>query len=140
MDYLFLTEEEQLDAIAKAIHGREVEHANYELNRVNYEAILASFADLPAEWPAELKRYKDKKGEEVATLATAEEFDLTSKLRHRDHVQLLLRTCCAERDKGVKTYEALVALLPKDETERIALIEKTKADIAAQKAKQAGSR
>ena len=52
--YLSLTQAERDDAIAQALHGREVEHFHYELNRLNYESMLGKMVDLPDEWPAEV--------------------------------------------------------------------------------------
>jgi len=124
MAYLFLTQDQQDDIVAKALRGREHEYANYELNKQNYLAILASpdVVALPVLWPNNLIRYQNIVGEDLAkSLTNPDDFAMVTKLQFRDRVQLLLATTGIEQDKTLQVYNTLLDQLPEGDR-RIAAI------------------
>lgn len=119
MDYLFLTEDDKHDTIAKAMHGRESEHYNYELNKINYEHMLEAYKDLPEEWPENLTQYKTIFGDKLAELVHGEIFELVCRYQFRDKLRVLLKTTIVEQNKTTEVYEALKKQLPEDKTEEV---------------------
>lgn len=55
MEYLFLTQDEIDVELAAAIRSREMEYSNYELNKRNYENLLAK-DDLSSDYRDQLKK------------------------------------------------------------------------------------
>ncbi len=122
LKYKHLSQEDQDDALAQAILSREKEHHNYELNRINYEAMLEEMEDLP-DWPANLVKYRAFAGEALAAALDGPDYDLACKLQFRDRVKLLLATTIAEQAKVEAVYVALEKQLP-DGNRRTAAIKR----------------
>lgn len=114
MQYLYLSQDEQDDMLARALIDREKEHYHYELNRVNYESILTDMAtsDLPAEWPDNIAKFKVLEGEALAAVLKGPDYDLAVKLKFRDRVQLLHATTKAEQSKVEQVHAAIDKALP----------------------------
>lgn len=114
MAYHFLTQQHQDDEAMQAVLGREREHANYELNRQNYLAILASepYVSLPDEWPAELVKYANVFGEELAARLNDPDYTTVVNLQFRDRVRLLLKTTIAEQAKSAAALSASTKRVP----------------------------
>ncbi len=122
LQYKHLSQEDQDDALAQAILSREREHHSYELNRINYEQMLADMADLPG-WPANLVKYRGTTGEQLAQALTGDDFTLVTRLQFRDRVKLLLATTLVEQAKTEAVYVALEKQLPEG-ARRTAAIER----------------
>lgn len=114
MAYLFVNQDAKDDTIAKAMQGREQEHYNYEINRLNYLSVLASpeMEALPAEWPDNLAPYKNIIGEKLISVLKDADLTLVTQLQFRDRINALLGTTIIEQTRGMKVYDALLDQLP----------------------------
>lgn len=115
LPYKFLTQAEQDDAVLAAIMQREREHFHYELNRANYEEILAGpvMTALPDNWPANLERFKGLTGEALAAALTdPTDYEVVSNLKLRDRLRLLLATTKTETATVEHVRVALDTVLP----------------------------
>jgi hypothetical protein len=117
LTYDYLPADDQDDTVAEAVLGRESEHHNYELNRLNYEQILSDLADegLPATWPAELVKYRGVFGEDLAAqlLDDPTSYALVTRLQFRDRIKLLLATTKTEQAKVESITKVLKTRLSK---------------------------
>ena len=109
MDLTLITVDEEDDYLVGALRGRQLEWQSYELNRRNYERVLASPAmkALPEEWPEGLAPYKDITGEALVKAVAEADYVLVTQLQFRDQVRLLLKTTLTEQYKGVCVHAAL---------------------------------
>lgn len=110
----FVTQELIDNDIASAIEAREAEIANYQLNEMNFAAILGSYNHLSLEWPQEIAAFKGKDSATAAAKLSDEAFDLYTQYSHRDQIATLLKTTKAERFKSEKILEALEASITED--------------------------
>lgn len=116
LEYKFLSQDEQDDIVATAIISREKEHHNYELNKVNYDIILANISaddTIPQNWPDHLKQYKGVVGEILADALkeSAADYELVTKLQFKDRLLVLRATTISEQSKVEHVYKALHAQL-----------------------------
>jgi len=136
-NFMTRTEADEHDAVMDAVAGRENELASYDANVAGYEKqITAMNAALPAEWPAELAKYKGKSNEQIFAMGAADaDADLASQLNHRERVRMLLFTEKAERRKSELAYNHAVSQLPADPAKLNAAKTRFEATKAARKAK-----
>lgn len=125
--YHFVTDDDKTEELAKALHGREIECANYELNQQNYAAALEALKDLPEEWPSHLVMYKDYGGEALAKALQGTEYETVAALQFRDQLRVLARTNKIEHNKAKLIHAAMARRLPTDTQARAELIVKTQA-------------
>ena len=125
------------DSIIEAVAGRENELASYDRNVAGYEQQLATLnATLPNDWPAELVKFKGKANEQIAAIGGSDaDLLLASQLNHRDRVKLLLFTEKAERSKSELAYNHALTLVPSNQAEKKAALDRYTAKVTAQKAK-----
>ena len=115
MIYLYHSKDDQDDVIADAIIQREREHHHYEVNRLNYLAMLSAMnADvtIPKQWPANLVQYQNVFGEQLAAQLSGADYLTVTTLQHRDRVRMLLATTISEQNKVEGVYNALTTALP----------------------------
>lgn len=136
-NFLTLNEDDEHDAIMDAVHGRENELRSYDANVEGYEKqLVAMNAELPADWPAELLKFKGKSNEQIHAIGgTMDNMLLASKLNHRERVKMLLFTEQAERRKSEHAYNHCLDCLPKDANKLKAAKDRHAVKRAAQKAK-----
>lgn len=113
IQYQLYTQDEQDEAIAEAMRGREIEHFHYDLNYKNYIDMLPN---LPV-------------GNEKGTPEEQAQF------KYRKHVESLIATEAVARDQTEVVYNALAAKLD-DPTRKAAAFAKVAEKVAAQKAKE----
>lgn len=120
MQYLTITEKDRQAAIAAAIVAREQELFGYDLNIVNYNALLEGLPKDPT--PKEFQR--PKSGEPLETATRRAEYGF------RDEIQARLIAEKVERAKSERVYRVLLEQLP--EGEREALVWAAKKDQPAE--------
>lgn len=108
----FVTQDQQDDDIATAIESREQEVANYDLNVVNFQAMLAGYGHLGEMWPAKIKSFQGQNSHKVAEVLNDADFELFAQYSHRDQIRVLLRTTHAERAKSAAVLGALENAVP----------------------------
>lgn len=113
MEYLSLTEQERDEAIAEAIHSREIEHFHYNLNAANYQELLDGMTAIPDVWPENLRALRGRTRDEIIAMASSpEDADVALQIAEKDRLRKLLASEKHEREK-VKTYHArLVGKFP----------------------------
>jgi len=89
--YDHVTQDYQDDVVARAIVEREKEHHHYELNRLNYESLLAELeADpsVPKEWPENIRHCRGLDREKLAAALKdmPEDYLVAAKLQMRDKI------------------------------------------------------
>ncbi len=136
-NFITRTEADEHDAVMDAIAGRENELASYDANVEGYtKQIAAMNAALPAEWPAELAKFKGKSNEQIFAMGASDaDALLASQLNHRERVKLLLFTEQAERRKSEGSYAHCLSCLPTDPAKLQAAKDRYDIKKAAQKAK-----
>lgn len=131
MEYISLTQEERDMIIAREVHARELEHFQYSLNAARYDDMLVDMADIPDEWPDELKEHKKLATREdiVKKLAaTPEVCQAVLALQFRDRIRHLAMTEKYEMAKVERIHAKVLSALPKDEQERGILLNKVKTE------------
>ncbi len=123
MKYSTLTQDHQDDVVAQGIISREKEHYSYALAKSNFEAILRNpdVAQLPEEWPDNIKQFKVLHGEALAAVLKGDQYTLAIQLQFRDRTRLLLATTICEMTKTEHHHAALSAKLPEGEKRNAAI-------------------
>lgn len=113
-NFLTLSNDDVDDKLIEAIAGREQELASYDANIEAYASMLADMdAELPAQWPSELLKFKGKSSEQIYAIGgTDEQMILASKLNHRDRIKMLHFTEQAEMRKSEAAYSKALKKLP----------------------------
>ena len=114
MAYITITEKDRQAAIAAAIVAREQELFGYDLNIVNYNALLEGLPKDPT--PKEFLR--PKSGEPLETATQRADYGF------RDEIQARLVAEKVERGKSERVYQVLLAQLPEEEREALVLAAK----------------
>jgi len=114
MNYITITENDRQAAIAAAIAAREQELFGYDLNIVNYNALLEGLPKDPT--PKEFQR--PKSGEPLETAVRRAEYGF------RDEIHARLVAEKVERGKSERVYQVLLAQLPEGEREGLVLAAK----------------
>ncbi len=118
MQYLTITEKDRQAAIAAAIVAREQELFGYDLNIVNYNALLEGLPKDPT--PKEFLRPKSGEPLETATQTATQRADYG----FRDEIRARLIAEKVERSKSERVYRVLLAQLPEEEREALVLAAK----------------
>lgn len=123
MQYSSFTQEQQDNAVATAMIGREVEHFHYDHNIRVYTEMLKT---LPQdEWPAALTQFKALKRDEVVDVA-GEAAETVLSYQYRDQLQHLLKTETVEKDRVERIHAGLVAQFGGDTARMAVAIERAK--------------
>jgi hypothetical protein len=89
----------------------------YQVNINNFEAMIATFADLPLTWPNELTKYKGMGRDQLAAaIVDDDELDVVSRLAFRDELKMRIRSEKMEQRKAkmiLATFEAQVTDMAK---------------------------
>lgn len=110
-----MTQDEQDLAVAQNIYSREVEWFHYDLNVRHYQSLLSQdpLKSLPAEWPAEISKYKSlSRDEAVRMISDSAVLVQVTQLQHRDRLQALMKADAIERDKVEMYRNGLASTLP----------------------------
>jgi hypothetical protein len=112
-----ITQTEHDRNVAQAIEMRENEVYQYQVNINNFEAMIATFADLPLTWPNELTKYKGMGRDQLAAaIVDDDELDVVSRLAFRDELKMRIRSEKMEQRKAkmiLATFEAQVTDMAK---------------------------
>lgn len=96
-----------MPASQEIIDARTAEVAQYDANVVLYETILAT---LPAEWPARLEQFKNRKDHQQAvTECDLADVELLAQLLYMEQVKNSIRAEKLERTKAAAILAALQA-------------------------------
>lgn len=135
--FLTRTPDDDHDAVVEALAGRENELASYDSNVEGYQQQLATMnLTLPADWPAELIKFKGRASEQLAVIGGSDsELLLAAQLNHRDRIRQLLFTEQAERAKSELAYKFCLTQLPANPAAKKAALDRYVAKMVARKAK-----
>lgn len=96
-----ITQDEHDRNLAQAIEMRENEVYQYQVNINNFENMISSLGSLPAEWPANVSKYRGMGRDQLAAaVADDDELDLVSSLAFRDELKLRIRSEKMEQRKA----------------------------------------
>jgi hypothetical protein len=101
---------EKLASLADNIVARTYEVHSYEVNVLNYEAILTNIGNI--EISDRMQELRVMSPEEAANKATTEELELLGKVQQFDRVSFLIKTEKIEMSKAQSVLEVLVSQLP----------------------------
>ena len=113
--YETLTDADDDLELADQLNGREQEHRQYARNAAAFEAILAAMVPLglPADWPAELVKYKDLSRDQI--IAAIDDESMQTLVLNLAHRQMIKRRMQAEKHEAsrIEMYMKQVkAMLP----------------------------
>jgi len=101
---------EKLASLADNIVARTYEVHSYEVNVLNYEAIIANIGNI--EISDRMQELRTMSPEEAANQATTEELELLGQVQQFDRISFLVKTEKIEMSKSQSVLDVLVSQLP----------------------------
>jgi hypothetical protein len=101
---------EKLASLADNIVARTYEVHSYEVNVLNYEAIIANIGNI--EISDRMQELRTMSPEEAANQATTEELELLGQVQQFDRISFLVKTEKIEMAKAQSVLDVLVSQLP----------------------------
>ena len=105
--------------IVTAIDQRDASVEEYDLHVECLEQMIASYADLPDEWPEHLAHLRGRSSPEIARAVSDEDLELAARLHHRDIIRADRRMAFIERNKTTAHRTALKTLIDPERAKEV---------------------